>query len=399
MTILCLASYEKGHAFLRQCHRQGARVLLITSLSLKDSAAWPLESIAELFYMPDDENQWDRAILVNAVSHIARTESIDRIVALDDFDVELAAMIREHLRIPGMGETTVRHFRDKLAMRMQASDAGIRVPAFVHALNRSRVGEFMRRVAAPWILKPRSLAGAIGIRKIADESEFGAAAEALGDLQSHYLLEQFIPGDIFHVDSIVYNCEVRFAIASRYGRPPLEVAHEGGIFTSQIIDRGSALAHHLLRVNADVMRAFHMVNGVSHTEFIRGRDDGEIYFLETSARVGGAHVADLVEAASGLNLWAEWAKVELAGGKEDYQVSPLREDYAGLLVSLAKQERPDTSAYQDPELIWRMEKENHVGFILRSAQLERIEQLLNSYTDRVQTDFWAFAPPKEKPSH
>ncbi len=399
MTILCLASYEKGHAFLRQCHRQGARILLITSLSLKDSAHWPLESIAEIFYMPDDENQWDRTTLVNSVSHIARSESIDCVVALDDFDVELAAMLREHLRIPGMGETTVRHFRDKLAMRMQAADAGIRVPAFVHALNRDRVREFMGRVAAPWILKPRSLAGAIGISKIASETEFEAAAEALGDLQSHYLLERFIPGDIFHVDSIVYNREVRFAIASRYGRPPLEVAHEGGIFTSQIIDRGSALAHHLLRVNADVMQAFRMLNGVSHTEFIRGRDDGEIYFLETSARVGGAHVTDLVEAASGLNLWAEWAKVELAGGKEDYQVSPPREDYAGLLVSLARQERPDTSAYNDTELVWRMEKESHVGFIVRSAQPERIEQLLNSYTDRVQTDFWAFAPAKEKPSH
>ena len=399
MTILCLASYEKGHAFLRQCHQQGARVLLVTSLILKDTAHWPMESIAEIFYMPEHDGHWDRTELVNAVSHLARTESIDRIVALDDFDVELAAMLREHLRVPGMGDTTVRHFRDKLAMRLQAVSAGIRVPAFVHALNQDRIRGFMDRVAPPWILKPRSLAGAIGIRRIAGEDEFRAAIGALGDMQSHYLLEQFIPGDIFHVDCIVYNREVRFAIASRYGRPPLEVAHDGGIFTTSIVDRASPLAGDLLRVNADVMRAFRMVNGVSHTEFIRGEADGEIYFLETSARVGGAHVSDLVEAATGLNLWAEWARVELAGGNVPYEVHPLREEYAGLLVSLAKQEKPDTSAYSDPELVWRMDKPSHVGFIVRSPQLQRIEQLLGLYTERVQADFWAWAPAPEKPTH
>ena len=399
MTILCLASYEKGQAFLRQCHQQGARVLLVTSLILKDTAHWPMESIAEIFYMPEYDGHWDRTELVNAVSHLARTESIDRIVALDDFDVELAAMLREHLRVPGMGDTTVRHFRDKLAMRLQAVSAGIRVPAFVHALNQDRIREFMDRVAPPWILKPRSLAGAIGIRRIAGEDEFRPAIHALGDMQSHYLLEQFIPGDIFHVDCIVYNREVRFAIASRYGRPPLEVAHDGGIFTTSIVDRASALAGDLLRVNADVMRAFRMVNGVSHTEFIRGQAEGEIYFLETSARVGGAHVSDLVEAATGLNLWAEWAKVELAGGNVPYEVHPLREEYAGLLVSLAKQEKPDTSAYSDPELVWRMDKPSHVGFIVRSPQPQRITQLLDLYTERVQADFWAWAPAPEKPTH
>jgi len=52
MTILCLASYEKGHKFLRECRRQGCRVLLLTSLSLKDDAIWPLDSIDEIFACP-----------------------------------------------------------------------------------------------------------------------------------------------------------------------------------------------------------------------------------------------------------------------------------------------------------------------------------------------------------
>jgi len=399
MTILCLASYEKGHEFLRECKRQGCGVVLLTSLSLQDQAHWPTESVDEIFYMPDHDHQWDRGDTLKAVSYLARTRDFDRIVALDDFDVEMAAALREHLRLPGMGETTVRHFRDKLAMRTKAREAGLAVPEFVHVLNHRRVREFMESVPGPWVLKPRSMAGAIGIKKIRQPDELWPIAESLGDLQSHYLLERFVPGDIFHVDTIVYEKEVRFAIASGYGRPPMEVAHEGGIFTTRILDRESGDARRLLEENAKVMAALGMVRGISHTEFIKAGADGRIYFLETSARVGGAHIAELVEAATGLNLWAEWAKLEVAGGKVAYSPPEPRRVYAALLISLARQPQPDTSAYSDPEIVWRMSKDHHVGLIVKSPGQERVQELLETYAQRFREDFFAFAPPKDKPGY
>ena len=397
MTILCLAGYEKGHEFLRECKRQGCGVVLLTSESLKDKAQWPMESIDELFYMPDQNQEWNRADTIRAVSYLARTRALERVVALDDFDVELAAALREHLRIPGMGETTVRHFRDKLAMRMKAREHGLNVPEFVHVLNYDAVRRFMDTVPAPWVLKPRSMAGAIGIKKIHSAAEFWSAVEALGDLQSFYLLEKFVPGDIFHVDCIVTAKEVRFAIASGYGRPPMEVSHGGGIFTTRILERESGDAVGLLQANQSVMAALGMVQGVSHTEFIKAHADGQVYFLETSARVGGAHIADLVEAACGLNLWAEWAKVEITGAA--YQPPPLKQEYAGLLISLARQERPDMSAYNDPEVVWRLVQDHHAGLIVGSPSPERVRELLAGYERRFLEDFYAYAPPREKPSH
>lgn len=397
ITILAIASFEKGHAFLRQAKAEGARVLLLTSLSIKDTAQWPRESIDEIFYMPDEDKTWKRDDVFKAVSYLARTENIGRIVALDDFDLEIAASLREHLRIPGMGETTVRRFRDKLAMRMCAHEAGIAVPEFVHVLNHARIQRFIDKVPAPWVLKPRSFAGSIGIKKIGSVSELWPQLESLGDDQPHYLLERYVPGDIFHVDSIVYEREVRFAVASGYGRPPLDVAQGGGIFTTSILERGSEKEQQLLELNKDLLTALGMVRGVNHTEYIIGHD-GRIYFLETSARVGGAHIAELVEMATGLNLWAEWARVEVAGGKTEYDPPVARQDYAGLLVTLARQEHPDTSAYQYPELVWRMNKANHVGFIVRSESPARVQELLGELTGRVQQDFWAYAPPKDKPT-
>jgi hypothetical protein len=396
MTILCLASYEKGHRFLEEAKRQGATVLLVTSLSLREKAQWPVDSIDEIFYMPDVDKQWDRAALLNAVSYVGRTRVFDRIVGLDDFDVETAAMLREHLRVPGSGESTARYYRDKLAMRMRARDVGIAVPDFIHVLNYDRLREFMDRIPAPWVLKPRSMAGSIGIKKIHTQEEFWRTLDALGDLQSQYLLERFLPGDIFHVDSIIFDGEVRFAVASGYGRPPMEVSHHGGVFTTRVIDRESALAHSLIAANKEVMQAFGMARGVSHTEFIRGAADNNIYFLETSARVGGAHVSDVIEAATGLNLWEEWAKVECA----DHELADpkARQDYAGLLVTLARQEHPDTSSFNDPEVVWRLSKDHHAGLIVKSPSLARVEQLLADYADRMQREFNAYVPPRERPT-
>src|ERR1035441_3124839 len=82
--------------------------------------------------------------------------------------------------------------------------------------------------------------------------------------------------------------------------------------------------------------------GASATEFIKSKADGRIFFLETSARVGGAHIAELVEAATGLNLWAEWAKVDVASGDGGYRPPVPNQDYAALLISLSRQEHPDT---------------------------------------------------------
>jgi hypothetical protein len=189
-----------------------------------------------------------------------------------------------------------------------------------------------------------------------------------------------------------------FAIASRYGRPPMDVSQEGDIFTTRTLPLVSEEAKPLIDLNKQVMKAFGMLRGVSHSEFIRG-GDGKLYFLETSARVGGAHIVDLVETATGINLWAEWAKLEIAGGKAPYKPPAPRKDSAGLLVSLAKQERPDTSAYNDPEIVWRMdEKKHHVGLIVKSPDPKRVQELLESYVGRMRQDFLAWQPPLDRPN-
>jgi formate-dependent phosphoribosylglycinamide formyltransferase (GAR transformylase) len=390
-TILCISSYEKGQEFIRECKRQGAYVIFLTVTAL-EHANWPRESIDEIYYMPDLSKSDE---VIRGVSFLARSRLIDRIVALDDYDVWTAANLREHLRLPGMGDTSVRYFRDKLAMRVKAQQHGILVPDFVHVLNYDKIKEYMARVPPPWMLKPRSEASTIGIAKINTPEEFWSRIDTLGDKQSFYLLERYIPGDVYHVDSLVFDREVIFAEAHHYGRPPLNVYHEGGIFTSRTVPRGLEDETILKEVNRQVISTLGMERGVAHTEFIKAYDDGRVYFLETAARVGGANIMELIEAATGINLWREWARIELIPHDRAYQLPEYQQNHAGIIVTLARQEYPDTSAYQDQEIVWRLTKRHHAGFVITSPDSDRIKFLLDEYTQRFSNDFLATLPPHE----
>jgi hypothetical protein len=104
-----------------------------------------------------------------------------------------------------------------------------------------------------------------------------------------------------------------------------------------------------------------------------------------------------LEAASGVNLWAEWARVELARARGVAPERPRpRREYAGIALSLARQEHPDTSEYDDPEIVHRVEKPNHVGLIVRSKERQRVSELLAQYAERFARDFSAYVPPPER---
>lgn len=400
LNVLCLASYFKGVDFLRECKRQGARIFLITRERTLDED-WPREIIDEIVTLPNDASV-ERTVYTAA--QVARHHRLDRVVALEEFDVLAAALLREHLCFnEGMSSSTARRFRDKLNMRVRASEAKIPAPPFVHALNFNALGEYMARVPAPWVLKPRADVSAFGIKKLDDSEQVWRAIDALDarpawhEQSSSYLLEAFIPGDVFHVDSLVNDGEVVFAGTNRYGRPPMEVSHAGGAYLSYTVEHDSKDQKKLFQLNRKLLKSLGLRRGAAHAEFIKGASDGRFYFLEVAARVGGAYTAENLEAASGVNLWREWAKIELqSDGENSYEPPTPRREYAGLVLSLARQEHPDTSRYDDPEIAYRVSKAHHAGLIVRSTDQARVKELLATYARRFADDFIAVVPPPER---
>jgi hypothetical protein len=396
LRVLALASYYKGNRFLEQVNAEGAECYLLTVQSLL-TERWPRAALADVFGVPTFD---DRRALVNAVAYLFRGKPFDRIVALDDFDVEVGGFLREHFRMTdtGHGDTQARFFRDKLAMRQKARAIGVLIPDYCPLFNDTAVNEFLARVPGPWLIKPRSEASAAGIRKLHTADQVWKRIHELGDDRSFALIEQMVPGDLFHVDSLTRRGEVIFTEVNAYHRPLLDVYQGGGVYATRTLPRDRPEVAELTKLNAEVLRGFGLGQGASHTEFMKAHADGRYYFIETSARVGGANTAEMVESAAGINLWSEWAKLEIDRGKR-YDLPPTKQKYAGVVVSLARMEHPDTSGFSDPEVVFRLDMKNHIGLVVAADTPERVEALLTEYMARIARDFHAVLPAADKVSH
>jgi hypothetical protein len=210
----------------------------------------------------------------------------------------------------------------------------------------------------------------------------------MGNNRFKYLLEQFRPGDVFHCDSLIYEGKVLFSLVSQYLATPLEISQGGGIFRSANIAYNSDDDKEIKRINEQVIKGFGLKHGASHTEFIKCNEDGKIYFLETSSRVGGAHLAEMVHAASDINLWAEWAAIEDALVKDKkYKLPKPKKEFAGIVLTLSKFQHPDLSEFNDEEICFRVPLDYHAGLIVKSKKHARVRELLDVYADRLIADF------------
>jgi hypothetical protein len=386
-TYICISNYFKGNDFLRELKALGNTVYLITSEKLRDEA-WARESLDDIYFMPGQDVDWNLDHLYKGVASMMRHQKIHAIISLDDFDVEKATFLRENLRMPGMGQSTGRLFRDKLAMRFKAQEQGVPVPAFTALFNDEEINHFADTVSPPWVIKPRSEASASGIIKVHTKEDLWEQIHHLGDNRIFCLVEQFKPGDVYHCDGLNWEGNVLYAITSQYLATPLEISQGGGIFRSANIPYDSPDDKAIKAVNEQVMKAFGMKNGATHTEFIKCHEDGKIYFLETSSRVGGAHLAEMVDAASNVNMWREWAKIEDAKARGiKYKLPKIKKEFAGIVLTLSKFEHPDLSAFNDKEITFRVPLAYHAGLIVNAKKHERVRELLDQYAERLTHDF------------
>lgn len=301
------------------------------------------------FEQIDDVNQ-EVQLEAACRSIIAQHGPIDILIALSEFTLEIAARVRETLSIPGPKLEEVNRYRDKVCMKQHISQAGLRAPEFVSA-DQEDAYQLACRWSFPLILKPRCGAASAGVIKV--ESAQALQSELAKISLKDYQIEEFIEGDIYHIDGYVdTHGKVVFQVVSKYINDCLSFS-EGAPLASFVI-ADSEIKDTIEKFSIQCCEVLALTSTPFHLEVFWHND--EPVFLEIGARVGGSEVPHLINKIFGVNLYEFWLKEQ--SGEELPGLHSRQTDFGGWLVfpkpeDVAHKVKKSISLKANNSAIWR----------------------------------------------
>lgn len=242
-----------------------------------------------------------------AVRQIHLSAPVDLIIALNEEDLLVAAQLRDELNIPGDRQKDVERFRNKIVMKQILKQKEIPVPEFAPA---ERVEDIVQRYGFPVVLKPVDGASSRGVKISTNRSQLERDLAEIGKQLSGYEAEQYIDGNIYHLDGLMYQGKLAFCQVYQYYNSCYAFAN--GIPVGVMMVDSTERQQKLMQFAERALNALDLLKGPFHLElFIDPM--GEVRFLEVGARVGGAFVAPCIEKRWGINLFEENLRLQLSG--------------------------------------------------------------------------------------
>ncbi|MFB8765418.1 ATP-grasp domain-containing protein [Nocardiopsis alba] len=273
------------------------RVVLITSTESADAYRAVFDHVIAV----DDYS--DGPAVARHLDELCRAHRVARIVCGTEDDALRVAAARERWGIPGMGLREALLHRDKLLMK-DAVGRRVRTPGYTAPESPEEAVEFAERTGWPVVVKPRSGYGSRGVRVVHDAESLWK--EVADRAEEDLLLEEFVPGVVYHVDGFTHQGEVLWSVPSRYLNTCLSW-QEGASLGSAQMDPGDDLTLRLDAFAREVSKALPIAEPTPfHLEVFEHSVTGELLFCETAARTGGGHILDVLEHATGMNCVREW---------------------------------------------------------------------------------------------
>ncbi len=219
------------------------------------------------------------------------------VVGLDESNVALAGLIRDHYQLDGDGYAITKRFRDKYLMREALGNSVYNLPytsfQVEDAFNSPQeyYRELVCELGNKFIVKPRSMAGAIGVRLITNESEFINYCEQELTRQDKLMAEKYIEGMVYLVNSTVFQGISKDHIITQSLQPQFNNTKQP-IIVHPIVQSSSLIVEKLIEAADKIIDLVQYKNGSCHVEFMV-TEENEIYFIEIGARVGGGMYKNL----------------------------------------------------------------------------------------------------------
>ena len=240
------------------------------------------------------------------VRGLAEVEPIDGVWTFEEMLAPLTAALAEDLNRPSFGSSAVENCRDKLRSRRLLAAAGLPQPRSEFAGTEDEAFRLAAEIGYPLILKPRGMAGSIGVVRVDDERDlqamFAVTRHAAADGALRHaggaLVETLVEGDEVSVDCAVVDgvADPLFVARKHFGPAPFfeetgqSVEADDPLLRDVDMTRTLELAH----------RALGVQNGVTHTE-LKLTPRGPV-IIEVNSRLGGDFVPHTAAAATGIDV-------------------------------------------------------------------------------------------------
>lgn len=243
--------------------------------------------------------------LVAAGLDLARQYRFQRVVSFAEADVLAAAELRETLDLPGQRPPSALAYRDKSLMRKHTLAAGLPGPDYRTVETAAEVRDFVAAQGLPAVLKPRSSSGSVGVRILRSAADLAELPDQLAD----HVVEQFVPGEVVHVDGLLVGGKPVFALPAAYTDLAClahwEDSGSGSLVLTADHPWHDPLAEELWRVVEALPAAEDLV---LHAEFFVAEGQRPV-LCEIASRLPGHPIPPMVNRALGLDLRDTWLRI------------------------------------------------------------------------------------------
>jgi hypothetical protein len=296
--------------FVRGLAAVGARVFGVGD---QPAAALPDEARQSLADYLQVGSLGDEPAVLQQVQRWRRGRSVDRVEAMWETMMLLAARLRAAFGVPGMTVEETVPFRDKETMKQVVERHGLRVPRHGRARTAAEAEAVVERVGFPAIVKPIAGAGSKDTHRCADRGEFERALRATAHVPE-ISVEEYIEGEELTFDTVCAGGEVLYHNVAWYRPKPLVLAQNDWISMQNICLREpeQPLGRPGVELGLGVLRALGFRDGFTHMEWFR-TPAGEAVFGEIGARAAGARLVHAMNYASDIDLFRGWASAVCHG--------------------------------------------------------------------------------------
>lgn len=364
-----------------------------------------LKDINQFIYF---EKYNDDEELENLVIKLHQQEKFDLLIALSEKDILRVAKLRELLGIQGQNYFSALLYRDKYIMKQFAKIIGLSVPEFSTFSEPCELMEKVSKIGFPILIKPLSKSGSEGVQVLKNKEEYDDYLEKKSLWGENYDVEQFILGDMYHVDGIVENNKLKFVSVSKYwnslGKSTtlMESTQNTTITFADFTINKSDWEFLLLKGETKkFVEKSNFNNGTIHAEFIISEKDKTPYFIEIASRTGGLMISDTIEKKYGI-IMNEVSFYLQVGQKVTYPLKNEPENFGFLTVfpqnkklieydvSKIKQDLNVIDFYENHKIgkhYKSTEYMNHIGIILfKGTSQENMKQKIQYLTRLIDSN-------------